>query len=33
LPNTTVNVYVDGLLNQTGSIVTLDPNQVINISA
>jgi hypothetical protein len=33
LPNTTVNVYVDGILNQTGSIVTLDPNQTINISA
>jgi hypothetical protein len=33
LPNTTVNVYVDGALNQTGSIVTLDPNQVINITA
>ena len=33
LPNTTVNVYVDGILNQTGTIVTLDPNQVINISA
>jgi hypothetical protein len=33
LPNTTVNVYVDGILNQTGSIVTLDPNQVINITA
>jgi hypothetical protein len=33
LPNTTVNVYVDGTLNQTGSIVTLDPNSVINISA
>jgi len=33
LPNTTVNVYVDGILNQTGSIVTLDPNSVINISA
>jgi hypothetical protein len=32
LPNTTVNVYVDGILNQTGTIVTLDPNQVINIS-
>jgi hypothetical protein len=33
LPNTTVNVYVDGILNQTGTIVTLDPNQTINISA
>jgi hypothetical protein len=33
LPNTTVNVYVDGALNQTGSIVTLDPNSVINITA
>jgi hypothetical protein len=33
LPNTTVNVYVDGTLNQTGSIVTLDPNQIINITA
>jgi hypothetical protein len=33
LPNTTVNVYVDGILNQTGTIVTLDPNSVINISA
>jgi hypothetical protein len=33
LPNTTVNVYVDGTLNQTGSIVTLDPNSVINITA
>jgi hypothetical protein len=32
LPNTTVNVYVDGILNQTGSIVTLDPNQTINIT-
>jgi len=32
LPNTTVNVYVDGILNQTGSIVTLDPNSVINIT-
>ena len=33
LPNTTVNVYVDGILNQTGTIVTLDPNSVINITA
>ena len=33
LPNTTVNVYVDGILNQTGSIVTLDPNSVINITS
>jgi hypothetical protein len=33
LPNTTVNIYVDGTLNQTGTIVTLDPNSVINISA
>jgi len=33
LPNTTVNVYVNGVLNSTGTIVTLDPNQVINISA
>jgi hypothetical protein len=33
LPNTTVNVYVDGTLNQTGTIITLDPNSVINISA
>jgi hypothetical protein len=33
LPNTTVNVYVDGILNQTGSVVTLDPNQTINITA
>lgn len=33
LPNTTVNIYVNGLLNSTGTIVTLDPNQVINISA
>jgi hypothetical protein len=33
LPNTTVNIYVDGILNQTGSIVTLDPNQTINITA
>jgi len=33
LPNTTVNIYVDGILNQTGSVVTLDPNQTINISA
>ena len=33
LPNTTVNVYVNGTLNSTGTIVTLDPNQVINISA
>ena len=33
LPNTTVNVYVNGSLNSTGTIVTLDPNQVINISA
>ena len=32
LPNTTVNVYVNGSLNSTGTIVTLDPNQVINIS-
>ena len=32
LPNTTVNVYVDGTLNQTGTIITLDPNSVINIS-
>jgi hypothetical protein len=32
LPNTTVNVYVDGILNQTGTIVTLDPNSVINIT-
>lgn len=32
LPNTTVNVYVNGVLNSTGTIVTLDPNQVINIS-
>jgi hypothetical protein len=33
LPNTTVNVYVDGILNQTGTIVTLDPNSVINITS
>jgi hypothetical protein len=33
LPNTTVNVYVDGILNQTGTIITLDPNQTINITA
>ena len=33
LPNTTVNVYVNGTLNSTGTIVTLDPNQIINISA
>ena len=33
LPNTTVNVYVNGTLNSTGTIVTLDPNQTINISA
>jgi hypothetical protein len=33
LPNTTVNVYVDGILNQTGTIITLDPNSVINITA
>jgi hypothetical protein len=33
LPNTTVNIYVDGILNQTGTIVTLDPNSVINITA
>jgi hypothetical protein len=33
LPNTTVNVFVDGILNQTGTIVTLDPNQTINITA
>jgi hypothetical protein len=33
LPNTTVNVYVNGSLNSTGTIVTLDPNQTINISA
>jgi hypothetical protein len=33
LPNTTVNVYVDGTLNQTGTIITLDPNSVINITA
>ena len=33
LPNTTVNVYVNGVLNSTGTIVTLDPNQVINIIA
>ena len=32
LPNTTVNVYVNGTLNLTGTIVTLDPNQVINIT-
>lgn len=32
LPNTTVNVYVNGSLNSTGTIVTLDPNQLINIS-
>ena len=32
LPNTTVNVYVNGSLNSTGTIVTLDPNQIINIS-
>ena len=32
LPNTTVNVYVNGVLNSTGTIVTLDPNQTINIS-
>jgi hypothetical protein len=32
LPNTTVNIYVDGILNQTGSVVTLDPNSVINIT-
>jgi hypothetical protein len=33
LPNTTVNIYVDGILNQTGTIVTLDPNSIINITA
>lgn len=33
LPNTTVNVYVNGALNSTGTIVTLDPNETINISA
>lgn len=33
LPNTTVNVYVNGVLNSTGTIVTLDPNETINISA
>jgi hypothetical protein len=33
LTNTTVNVYVDSILNQTGTIVTLDPNSVINITA
>ena len=33
LPDTTVNIYVDGILNQTGTIVTLDPNSVINITA
>jgi hypothetical protein len=33
LPNTTVNIYVNGTLNSTGTIVTLDPNQTINISA
>jgi hypothetical protein len=33
LPNTTVNIYVNGSLNSTGTIVTLDPNQTINISA
>jgi len=33
LPNTTVNVYVNGTLNSTGTIVTLDPNETINISA
>lgn len=32
LPNTTVNVYVNGTLNSTGTIVTLDPNETINIS-
>lgn len=33
LPNTTVNVYVNGVLNSNGTIVTLDPNETINISA
>jgi len=33
LPNTTVNVFVDGVLSGTGSIVTLDPTEEINITA
>ena len=33
LPDTTIEIYVDGVLSGTGTIVTLDPNQVINISA
>jgi len=32
LPNTTVNVYVNGVLNSTGTIVTLDPSEEINIT-
>jgi hypothetical protein len=31
LPNTTVNVFVDGMLSGTGSIVTLDPTEEINV--
>jgi hypothetical protein len=31
LPNTTVNVFVDGVLSGTGSIVTLDPTEEINV--
>lgn len=32
IPDTTVNVYIDGELNQTVSLVTLDPSEQINIS-
>ena len=31
LPDTNVNVYVDGVLSGTGTIVTLDPTEEINI--
>lgn len=31
LPDTTVNVFIDGVLSGTGSIVTLDPNEEINV--
>lgn len=33
LPNTTVNIYVDGVLTETETLVTLDPTEEINITA
>jgi len=33
LPDTTVNIYVDGVLSATETLVTLDPTEEINITA